>query len=98
MTFQENKDPKRAVRILNAEGAMPRGIDDFAEARREQCCLIDKTLFIKDILEKSDKITLITRPRRFGKTINQSMLHYFFERPAEGNDTQQFFANTLIAH
>ena len=97
MTFQENKEKKRAVRILNAQGSMPRGIDDFAKVRIQQCCFVDKTLLIEDFIRNSDEITLITRPRRFGKTINQSMLRYFFERPTEGNDTQQLFVNTLIA-
>lgn len=42
-------------------------------------CFADKTLLIRDILEYPDRVTLITRPRRFGKSTNISMLEYFFD-------------------
>ena len=55
------------------------GKQDFAALRENQCFYIDKTDFIKQWWESQDDVTLITRPRRFGKTLNMSMLKYFFE-------------------
>ena len=57
---------------------MPIGVDDFAKLIRGGYCFIDKTRFIKEILDGRSEVTLITRPRRFGKTLNLSMLRYFF--------------------
>ena len=54
------------------------GIQDFAKLRESQFFYIDKTSFIKEWWESGDDATLITRPRRFGKTINMSMLEEFF--------------------
>lgn len=54
------------------------GNQDFATVRNEGCFYIDKTCFIRDWWESADNVTLITRPRRFGKTLNMSMLDYFF--------------------
>lgn len=54
------------------------GLQDFGDVLRENCFYVDKTGFIKDWWEARDKITLITRPRRFGKTLTMSMLDYFF--------------------
>ena len=58
--------------------AMPIGVDDFSELITKNYCFVDKTRFIREILEGHSKVTLITRPRRFGKTLNLSMLRYFF--------------------
>lgn len=54
------------------------GYQDFEEIRMENIFYIDKTYFIQEWWEASDKVTLITRPRRFGKTLNMSMLEKFF--------------------
>ena len=54
------------------------GIEDFGEVIKENCYYIDKTKWIEEILEDKSKIKLFTRPRRFGKTLNMSMLKYFF--------------------
>ena len=54
------------------------GIQDFFELREKNCFYIDKTSFIKKWWENKDKVTLITRPRRFGKTLNVSMVEQFF--------------------
>ena len=59
---------------------LPIGIDDFKEIIEENYYFIDKTEMIKDLLTYKTKVTLITRPRRFGKTLNMSMLCYFFEK------------------
>ena len=54
------------------------GIQDFLELRENHKFYIDKTSFIKEWWEKGDSVTLITRPRRFGKTLNMSMVEEFF--------------------
>ena len=54
------------------------GISDFKALRMRKNYFIDKTLFIKDIIDNQSGVVLITRPRRFGKTLNMSMLRYFF--------------------
>ena len=58
---------------------IPIGIDDFEKMITKTHYYIDKTLFIKDILTKPGETKLFTRPRRFGKTLNMSMLKYFFD-------------------
>ena len=59
---------------------LPIGIDDFKKIVEEDYYFIDKTEMIKDLLTYKTEVTLITRPRRFGKTLNMSMLRYFFEK------------------
>ena len=54
------------------------GIQDFEKIRKNNYFYIDKTYFIKEWWESGDDVTLITRPRRFGKTLTMSMLDYFF--------------------
>jgi len=54
------------------------GAQDFASIRENDYFYIDKTSFIKEWWEGGDSVTLLTRPRRFGKTLNMSMLNYFF--------------------
>jgi hypothetical protein len=61
----------------------PIGISDFKKIIKEKCILIDKTLFIKDIIDNKATVILITRPRRFGKTLNMSMLSYFLKMGGE---------------
>lgn len=55
------------------------GIEDFREIRRKDFYYIDKTRLIEQLLDSWGKVNLFTRPRRFGKTLNMSMLRYFFE-------------------
>lgn len=57
----------------------PLGIDNFRELVEEQYYFVDKTYFIKDLLDTRAKVTLLTRPRRFGKTLTLSMLKEFFD-------------------
>ncbi|WP_300661096.1 AAA family ATPase [uncultured Acetatifactor sp.] len=54
------------------------GHQDFGQLIQSNCFYIDKTGFVKEWWENQDAVTLITRPRRFGKTLNMSMLEYFF--------------------
>lgn len=53
------------------------GAQDFAYIRENDCFLVDKTDFIREWWENKDAVTLITRPRRFGKTLNLSMMECF---------------------
>lgn len=55
------------------------GIDDFEKIRKSDFYYIDKTKLIEQLLENWGKVNLFTRPRRFGKTLNMSMLRSFFE-------------------
>jgi len=55
------------------------GTDSFEKIVEGNYFYVDKTLFIKELLENRGEVTLITRPRRFGKTLNMSMLRYFFD-------------------
>lgn len=57
---------------------MPIGISDFKQLREKQYYFVDKTDFIRQLIDNHSAVTLITRPRRFGKTLTMSMLKYFF--------------------
>ena len=58
---------------------LPVGIENFEEIRKEGFYYVDKTGLIRDLLNNWGKVNLFTRPRRFGKTLNMSMLKSFFE-------------------
>ena len=58
---------------------LPIGIDGFEKIRTNDFYYADKTLFIKELLQNWGEVNLFTRPRRFGKTLNMSMLKCFFE-------------------
>ncbi|QTA80132.1 AAA ATPase-like domain-containing protein [Desulfonema limicola] len=73
---------------------LPIGISDFKMLREQNRYYVDKTLFIRDIIEASAQVLLLPRPRRFGKTLNLSMLRYFFEKT--GQDLSSLFDNTNI--
>ena len=60
------------------------GHQDFGYVITNDIFYVDKTAFIKEWWENHDAVTLITRPRRFGKTLNMSMLEYFFSNAYEG--------------
>lgn len=64
---------------------LPVGIEDFAEIRQAGFYYVDKTKFIEQLLDGWGKVNLFTRPRRFGKTLNMSMLRYFFEISADAS-------------
>ena len=65
--------------------AIPIGISDFKEFNRRNYYYVDKSILIKDILDNRAYVSLFTRPRRFGKTLNLSMMKYFFEKTEEDN-------------
>ncbi|MDY6357100.1 MAG: AAA family ATPase [Catonella sp.] len=64
---------------------LPTGIENFEEIRSENFYYVDKTMLIRSLFLEEGKVTLFTRPRRFGKTLNMSMLKYFFEIGRDGN-------------
>ena len=59
--------------------ALPIGVENFEDMLKSGYYYVDKTMFIKELLDLKGKVNLFTRPRRFGKTLNLSMLRYFFE-------------------
>lgn len=62
---------------------LPVGIENFEEIRKFGFYYMDKTKLIEQLVETGGKVTLFTRPRRFGKTLNMSMLRAFFEAGAD---------------
>ncbi len=72
---------------------LPIGISDYVRAQSEYY-YVDKTLLIKDFLDKKPLVSLFTRPRRFGKTLNMDMLRVFFEISKE--DTSRYFKDKAI--
>ena len=64
---------------------LPIGVDDFKKLIDKNYYYVDKTLLIKELLDKKGEVNLFTRPRRFGKTLNMSMLQRFFEKTEEDN-------------
>ena len=83
------------MEMKNMRRAMPIGVDDFSELITKNYCFVDKTRFIQEILDGHSKVTLITRPRRFGKTLNLSMLRYFFSIE-NGAKNRELFAGLDI--
>ena len=76
------------------ERPLPIGKDIFANMRKAYYA--DKTLLAKDIIDNETDVLLFTRPRRFGKTLNMTMLQTFFEIPIDGNDTSHYFKDLEI--
>ncbi len=70
------------------------GESDFKSLIIKDNYYIDKTLYIKDIIDNQSKVILVTRPRRFGKTLNMSMLKYYFD--IKQNDNKSLFENLKI--
>ncbi|MBU6146469.1 MAG: AAA family ATPase, partial [Paenibacillaceae bacterium] len=59
------------------------GTSDFQKFRKNDSYYVDKSLFIQEMYDNAGQVILIPRPRRFGKTLNISMLRYYFERSEE---------------
>ncbi len=76
---------------------LPIGVEDFERIIEEEYYYVDKTELIKDILDKKAMVNLFTRPRRFGKTLNISMLRCFFEKAIDGKDYSHLFEGLKIA-
>jgi hypothetical protein len=71
---------------------LPIGVSDFKKIMTENCYFTDKSLLIKEFIEDGSDVVLIPRPRRFGKTLNLSMLRYFFDV----NEEQNLFTDLTI--
>lgn len=74
---------------------LPIGMHDFTEAAR-RCVLVDKTMFIADVLDCDASVVMCCRPEGFGKSMNLSMLKAFLERPAVGRADRSLFAGSRI--
>ena len=72
------------------------GVSEFTKVIDSNGYYCDKSLLIKDILDDICDVILFTRPRRFGKTLNMTMLRTFFEKPLDGKDTSHYFKNLKI--
>ena len=70
------------------------GTSDFKKLRIKQDYYIDKSMYIKDIIDNRSEVVLVTRPRRFGKTLNMSMLKYFFD--CDVKDSKELFKGLKI--
>ena len=76
---------------------LPIGASDFKAIREDRKYYIDKTGFINELLDASADVLLIPRPRRFGKTLNLSMLRYFFEDSEDKAEIRSLFAGLAIS-
>lgn len=99
MSEQEycNSDDTFGVRLVNHvdDAVLPVGVHDFADAIG-RCMLVDKTMFIADVLDCDASVVVCCRPEGFGKSMNLSMLRAFLERPAVGRAGQLLFADAQI--
>ena len=73
---------------------LPVGVENFEDLIQTGYYFVDKTLFIRELIDMKGKVNLFTRPRRFGKTLNMSMLRYFFENG--GTDNKELFRGLKI--
>ena len=80
---------------LSGNGVLPVGEHDFAEAM-ERYVLVDKSMFIADVLDADASVVACCRPEGFGKSMNLSMLKAFLERPADGRAGRNMFAGTQV--
>ena len=64
--------------MYNTKKKLPIGIDDFEKLREDDFYYVDKTGMILELISNWSEVTLFTRPRRFGKSLNMSMLKFFF--------------------
>ncbi|MES2614352.1 MAG: AAA family ATPase, partial [Bdellovibrionota bacterium] len=79
---------------------IPLGIDDFQKIRIENFCYVDKTALVEQVVDGSFMVALIARPRRFGKTLNLSMLKYFFDinyQKPEGMGEKHLFECLVVS-
>ena len=74
----------------------PFGIGQDIFANMGRAYYVDKTLLVRDIIYSDTSVILFTRPRRFGKTLNMTMLQTFFEKPLDGKDTSHYFKDLKI--
>ncbi len=82
--------------MIQKKKRLPIGLSDFKRLIEDNYYYIDKTMLVKEILDNGATVTLIPRPRRFGKTLNMSMLRYFFEKPVEDLPSTHIFNGLKI--
>lgn len=87
------KDNYHKEDVSKEKKPLPIGISDYVRAQAEYY-YVDKTLLIKEFLDQKSLVSLFTRPRRFGKTLNMDMLRVFFEKSTE--DTSVYFTDKMI--
>lgn len=99
MSEQANNgcDAGFGVRLIGCadDAALPIGMHDYAEAL-DCCTLVDKSMFIADVLDCDASVVVCCRPEGFGKSMNLSMLRAFLERPAVGRAGRSSFADAQI--
>lgn len=88
-----SRSEKKVVAKSDKKLPLPIGISDYRKASNEYY-YVDKTLLIRDFIDERPQVSLFTRPRRFGKTLNMDMLRVFFERSEE--DTSVYFRDKKI--
>ncbi len=81
---------------MSAKKKLPLGGSDFQRIIKDGYYFIDKSLLIKEIISDGSEVILLPRPRRFGKTLNMSMLKYFFERQPDGSNSRELFQGLKI--
>ncbi len=79
------------------EKRVPVGIDNFRKLIDENYLFCDKSLMIKELIDRGNEVTLLIRPRRWGKTLNMSLLRHFFAPEVRGIKTKGLFDNLAIA-
>ena len=82
-----------SLQLADKKKPLPIGVSDYRDAS-ENYYYVDKTMMIKEFLDERPKVSLFTRPRRFGKTLNMDMLRTFFEKSSE--DTSIYFQDKKI--
>lgn len=81
--------------IINVMKKFAIGVDDFKKLRESDAFFVDKSLFIRDVLEDRSEVLLFSRPRRFGKTLNLSMLRYFLSNE-NAEENQKLFEGLAV--
>lgn len=89
----EYRKKAKPSKVRSVKLSMPVGISDYRRAQQDYY-YVDKTLLIRDFIDQRPQVTLFTRPRRFGKTLNMDMLRVFFEQSKE--DTSVYFRDKKI--
>ena len=86
MKIARTENVLERIEGMGVKRILPIGNDDFRKLRENESYYVDKTLMIKDFIEMQDEVTLIARPRRFGKTLNVTMLKEFFDIEKDSRD------------
>lgn len=91
----ENNDPVLSQELKSMK-RLPIGYSDYKQIIDDNFYYVDKTLLINDLVQRGGQVSLIPRPRRFGKTLNMSMLRYFFEKTAIPHQHANLFQDKKV--